>query len=244
MGLPLHPAEEVSDGPAGTHLVFTQAEPLQAVMGAAARQKGGETVSGDAGGLLRTTDGLLYVMLCDGMGSGPAASRESKLAVRLLEQFLRAGVQADTALKTLNAALALRSEEEGGFTTVDLLELDLFTGAAVLYKFGAAPTYLRRGTSVSRITGGALPAGLTDGERTAPDVTRLQLERGDLVVLVSDGVADARDDQWLRDALSAFDGTSPKDLALTLVDGQDGGTGPSDDRTALVLRLELREEHP
>ena len=240
LGTSLHPAEEEPPVGAGEHLVFTQAEPFQAVMGAAARQKGGETVSGDAGGLLRTPEGLLYVMLCDGMGSGPAASRESKLAVRLLEQFLRAGVQADTALKTLNAALALRSEEEGGFTTVDLLELDLFTGAAALYKFGAAPTYLRRGGSVSRVTGAALPAGLTDGERVAPDLTRLQLEAGDTVVLVSDGVADPREDQWLRDVLAAFDGESPKDLARALVDAQVGREGPADDRTALVLRLDRR----
>ena len=240
LGVSLHAAEEES--PIGTreHLVFTQAEPLQAVMGAAARQKGGETVSGDAGGLLRTPEGFLYVMLCDGMGSGSAASRESKLAVRLLEQFLRAGVQAETALKTLNAALALRSEEEGGFTTVDLLELDLFTGAAALYKFGAAPTYLRRGPSVSRITGAALPAGLTDGERIAPDITRLQLESGDVVVMVSDGVADQREDQWLRDALAAFDGESPKDLARALVSANVDEHGPLDDRTALVVRLSAR----
>lgn len=236
----LHAAKEESPIGTGEHLVFTQAEPLQAIMGAAARQKGGETVSGDAGGLLRTPEGLLYVMLCDGMGSGPAASRESKLAVRLLEQFLRAGVQAETALKTLNAALALRSEEEGGFTTVDLLELDLFTGAAALYKFGAAPTYLRRGPSVSRITGVSLPAGLTDGERIAPDITRLQLESGDVVVMVSDGVVDQREDQWLRDALAAFDGESPKDLARDLVSTNVDEHGPQDDRTALVVRLSAR----
>ena len=57
---------------------------------------------------------------------------------------------------------------------------------------------------MSRVTGTALPAGLTDGERATPDVTRLQLEAGDTVVLVSDGVADGREDQWLRDALAAL----------------------------------------
>ena len=86
-------------------------------------------------------DGL-YILLCDGMGSGVAASRESKLAIRLLERFLKAGVDPESALKTLNSALALRNEEEGGFTTVDLLRLDLFTGEGALYKFGAAPTYI------------------------------------------------------------------------------------------------------
>ena len=38
-------------------LVFTQAEPLRAIMGAAARQKEGETVSGDAGALFRSAGG-------------------------------------------------------------------------------------------------------------------------------------------------------------------------------------------
>ena len=47
---------------------------------------------------------------------------------KLLEQFLQAGVETEHALVTLNSALALRGEEAGGFTTVDLLQVDLFTG--------------------------------------------------------------------------------------------------------------------
>ena len=34
----------------------------------------------------------------------------------------------------LSSALALRGEETGGFTTVDLLQLDLFTGEGELFK--------------------------------------------------------------------------------------------------------------
>ncbi|WP_295632312.1 SpoIIE family protein phosphatase [uncultured Intestinimonas sp.] len=235
------PEEGAASGENGgpERLVFTQAEPLRAVMGAAARQKDGETVSGDAGALFRSASGKVYVLLCDGMGSGPEASRESRLAVRLLEKFLRAGVEAETALKTLNSALALRNEESGGFTTVDLLEVDLFTGEAALYKLGAAPTYVRRGSSVSRITGSALPAGLAAGDRVAPDISRLRLEAGDLVVLVSDGVTTGREDQWLRSALAAFHEGSPKDLARTLVSPEEGEKA-ADDRTALVVRIDAR----
>ena len=221
-------------------LVFTQAEPLRAIMGAAARQKEGETVSGDAGALFRSAGGRVYILLCDGMGSGPEASRESRLAVRLLEKFLQAGVEAETALKTLNSALALRNEESGGFTTVDLLEVDLFTGEAALYKLGAAPTYIRRGSSVSRITGSALPAGLAAGDRVVPDVSRLRLEAGDLVVLVSDGVTTGREDQWLRAALAEFTQGTPKDLARTLVTPGEGEKA-ADDRTALVVQIVRRE---
>lgn len=244
LGLPLRAPEERPEENPGSpldRLVFAQAEPLQALMGVAARRKNGETVSGDAGAFFRTDSGLLYVLLCDGMGSGPEASRDSRLAIRLLERFLKAGVDPEWALRTLNSALALRSEEEGGFTTVDLLQLDLFTGEAALYKFGAAPTYLRRGASVNRVTGSALPAGLAAGDRVAPDVTRLRLEPGDLVVLASDGVADRGEDQWLRAALADFSGGSPKDLARELVSH---GSTPDDDRTALVMRVERRVGAP
>ncbi len=103
------------------------------------------------------------------MGSGSLAEQESALAVRLLEQFLRAGVRPENALRTLNSALALRNDEAaGGFTTIDLLRVDLFTGEAGVYKYGAAPTYVKKGYSVSRITGTALPAGLTAGEGGSP----------------------------------------------------------------------------
>ena len=54
-------------------LTLIQLEPLMAVAGVAARKKDGETVSGDAGTYFKREDGTLYVLLCDGMGSGPGA---------------------------------------------------------------------------------------------------------------------------------------------------------------------------
>ena len=233
-GLPLRALDEVRRD----RLVLVQSEPLMAVAGAAARRKDGQVVSGDTGAWFKHDDGSLYVLLCDGMGSGLPAQRESALAVRLLEQFLRAGIRPENALRTLSSALALRNdEEEGGFTTIDLLRVDLFTGEGAVYKYGAAPTYVKKGLSVSRICGTALPAGLTGGEGAAPDVTRLELGPGDWVVLVTDGVAGTQGDQWVRDALAAFGGDSPKDLAQALMDESGDKVGAGDDRTALVIKL-------
>lgn len=239
LGCPLREPELIHSETAD-RLVLTQAEPLMVVAGAAARQKEGETVSGDAGAWFRTPEGQIYILLCDGMGSGQDASRESKLAIHLLEQFLKAGVAPESALRTLNAALFLRSEEEGGFTTVDLLQVDLFTGVSALYKFGAAPTYLRRGKKVSRITGSALPAGLVSGSQAGPDVTRLVLSAGDVVVLVSDGVTVSAEDFWLREALASFDGNSPRELARALIETSGEKGEAADDRTALVVRITAR----
>ena len=209
-----------------------------AVAGVAAQKKSGETVSGDAGTYFKRPDGVLFLLLCDGMGSGPAANRESSLALRLLEEFLRAGVDTGHALATLASALALRGEESGGFTTVDLLQVDLFTGESELFKLGAAPTYVRQGQMVRRRAGSSLPAGLAGGSQ--PDVDRfpLHLAPGDWVIMASDGVCSAGEDSWLMERLRDFAGPSPKDLARDLL--TEGPSDAADDRTALVLRIDHR----
>ena len=66
-------------------------------------------------------------------------------------------------MKTLNAAMALRGAETGSFTTIDLITCRPETGEAAFFKYGAAPGYVKKGGTVRRITGGALPAGLRGG---------------------------------------------------------------------------------
>ena len=200
------------------------------------------TVKGDVHDIGKNI--VAVVMACNGfeikdLGVMVEPERIVEEAVRLLEQFLKAGVEAEQALVILNSALALRGEEEGGFTTVDLLQLDLFTGQAAIYKFGAAPTYVKKRDGIRRITGCSLPAGVTAQGNIRPDCTRLKLEPGDCVLMVSDGICGTREDDWLRERLAAFGGESPKELAGTLItEGPEEGA--TDDRTALVVRLVSR----
>ena len=219
-------------------LCLVEQEPFKAVAGVASRKKEGEMVSGDAGTYFKRFDGRVYLLLCDGMGSGEQASRESGLAIRLLEQFLLTGIPAEHALRTLASALALRGEETGGFTTVDLLEIDLFTGEGYLYKLGAAPTYVRQGDSIRRLSGSSLPAGLAGGKREEVDRFSLRLSPGDCVLMVSDGICGSGEDGWLMEQLRGYEGDSPRRLAARLVarSPQEG----TDDRTALVVRFERR----
>ena len=233
LGVPLR-VEEEGEG----SLALLQQEPLMALAGVAARKKSGETVSGDAGTYFKRSDGKLYLLLCDGMGSGPEANRESSLAVRLLEQLLQAGVSTRHALSTLSSALALRGEETGGFTTVDLLQIDLFSGEGELFKLGAAPTYVKKGSCVQRLSGTSLPAGLAEGDAAALDHFDLRLSPGDCILMVSDGICGTGDDGWLRERLEHFDGISPKDLARDLI--TQSPQEATDDRTALVVRIDKR----
>ncbi|MCD7829819.1 MAG: SpoIIE family protein phosphatase, partial [Clostridiales bacterium] len=222
----------------GQRLIFRQCPPLAATVAAAAKEKETGQPNGDNGLWFRDEDGVLWVVLCDGMGSGAGAARERKLLMTLLKDFLHAGVEPAAALTTLTGALSLRGEFGGGFTTVDLLQADLFNGSAALYKLGGAPAYLRKGGTLIRLTGSALPAGLEMDRESAPDVSRFRLAAGDLLLLVTDGITDGEGDDWLRAMLAQYRGESPRELAQAILASP--GAGREDDRTVVAVRFSDR----
>ena len=236
LGCPLREADS-----ARNMVRLAQREPLMAVAGVAAADREGQKISGDAGVWFKDAGGKLNFLLCDGMGSGLAARDDSDTALRLLEKFLRAGLEPEEALNTVGEALALRGEEQGGFTTVDLLQIDLFSGKGAVYKLGAAPTYLRRGGGVERLAGESLPAGVSAGASGGPDVFDVALDAGDCVLLMSDGIAAGGDDRWVRQLLADFDGLSPQELAGQILKESGVRTGAGDDRTVIAIKLDVRE---
>lgn len=169
-----------------------------------------------------------YVLLCDGMGTGAEAAEEAENASRLLRQMLAAGMPAQYALGSVNAHLALGSR--GGAVTLDLAEVRLDTGKASVYKWGAAPSYYVRRERVQRIGTAAPPPGLsvTDWREWA---SRLSLDRGEVLVLVSDGVEVGETPAWASLAENAPTG----ELAEQIL--REGGGSGEDDATVAVIRL-------
>ena len=140
-------------------------------------------------------------------------------------------------MKTLNDAMALRGAETGSFTTIDLVTCRPESGAATFYKYGAAPSYLKKGGTVRRITGGTLPAGLRGGG-IAPDVTRAPLKPGGFLVMVSDGVAEPDGDEWLQNLLAGWSGEDPQALANLVLKESIRREGLQDDCGVQVLYLD------
>lgn len=195
----------------------------------------GSRICGDQSAVFEV-GGTLYLLLCDGMGSGEIAHREAAMTVRLLRQFLQAGIQPVPALKTLNAAWQLRSETSGGFTTIDLLALQRQTGQAVLYKYGAAPSYRKHSGAVTRFAASALPAGLQDSA-TEPESIGFSLSGSSFFVMVSDGVADHHNDEWLQNLLAGWSGDDADRLCSLILSERRSRRDLDDDCAVLVLHL-------
>ena len=168
-----------------------------------------------------------YLLLCDGMGTGPEAAREAETAGGLLRRMIEGGFDAQDALQTLNALYILRGD--GGFSTVDLAQLSLVTGEGFLQKWGAAPSYLRSRLGVEKIGTASPPPGLGVGEAHRAECVRLSMRRGETLVLVSDGVSEQTALRALRSD------ASPEAIAARIVSRSDAEE--PDDRSAAVLRL-------
>lgn len=228
------------DNSRSDRLVLLEAEPLAVSVGVAAVKKEGEPVSGDRGTYFKTEQGVLCVLLSDGMGSGEAAARESISVVRMLERFLRSGVEPATAMKILNSVMLLRNGDNWGYATVDLMCIDLFTGQTGFYKYGAAPSFIRTGKSVRRVKGISMAAGILAGEGETPDVVRMRLRPGGVAIIASDGVVTREDDTWLRQILLDYDGGDTRELARSVIRQAGQLYGYSDDMTVLAVRVEER----
>ena len=171
-----------------------------------------------------------YVLLCDGMGTGAGAAKESREAAELLERLLRSGFPAEYALRSLNSLAVLR--ELGGCTTVDLVRLQLDTGRGTLYKWGAASSYLLKNGQLRKIGTASPPPGLS--VQTRETVDRLSLGGGEVLILLSDG---AGEDRLLRTPWTAPE-PSPGALAAAILER---GALEGDDATAAVVRLVISD---
>lgn len=230
--VPLRTASDRDDG----RVVLMEAEQLTASVGTACAKRRGRGVSGDGSCAFTTDDGKLCVILSDGMGTGKEAGEMSRASINALADFMRAGVEASTAIGLLESLMMMKNETDVVSATVDMLVLDLMSGETQLYKCGSAPTYLRRREGVKRVKAGGFAPGLAPVGENNTELTKLKMQGGDIAVIISDGVLGGEDDGWLCTAIENDSG-SPRDLARRLAEMSAARFGASDDVTVLTVAV-------
>lgn len=181
-------------------------------------------------------DGKFYMLISDGMGSGREAALTASIAAMFLERMLTAGASMETALKMLNRLI--RAGERECFATVDLAEIDLKTGEARFVKSGAAPSFVIRDGSLYRLQSKTVPVGII--RALDAEMIKFNVEEGDTVVMLSDGVAKSFEEcPWLLDMLTSDEDVLVGDagLAAEKIVRSAAERGSADDITAGIIRI-------
>ncbi len=195
-------------------LVFKEEVRYSVLSGVAKAIKEGEAFSGDNHTLKEYHYGNFVGAISDGMGSGAGACRDSQQLIELLEKLLEAGFSLESTAEMLNDLLLIQTE--GTRTaTLDVCEINLYSGHSTFIKAGAAASYIKRGKYVKRILENTLPLGLFSDARQSRKT--IDLKEGDYVILLSDGVQDCfleeENKEYLEDRIGMMHYENPKEMA-------------------------------
>ncbi len=168
-----------------TEFIFYEDTRFRTVQGIARQKKEDAAISGDNFSFLEMDNGNLLLGLSDGMGSGSSACKESEMVLDLVERFLEAGFSVETAIRMMNSAMVMKGADDI-YSSMDLCQVNLYSGRATLYKIGASSTFIKSGERVECIASQTLPVGA----QAAVDIEiqEISLKSGDFVVMMTDGV--------------------------------------------------------
>lgn len=198
-----------------------------------------EEISGDTATAFESNNGYFYSLISDGMGSGSEAKETSGFVADFMTRALEFTPEGHTVLKILNHNIRHKHRECSA--TLDLFSVDLFRGDAEFLKSGAAPSYVKRGSSIFRIKSKTAPLGLlksVDAEKI-----KIELEGEDYIIMLSDGIAQsAEDTPWLLDLLSKPPKRNLKEYADHILSTALKNLPRNDDMTVLVTRVVKKKD--
>ncbi|MTV48500.1 SpoIIE family protein phosphatase [Heliobacillus mobilis] len=243
LGKPIMVGKTDCHSTAACYFGLFPAQPYRLNVAVAQTPRYGSAVAGDSTGYWDGPGGRKVVALSDGSGVGPRAARESASTLSMLEHLCRVGIFPGEALHSVNSLVALATEEES-FATVDMAVIDVSTAEAEIFKLGASPSYLKRGQRVQIVQNSSLPLGIL--KNLEVESINLSLLPGDRLILVSDGIFDARRElnsqDWLIPLLEQLTLDDAKELAQRILQEalQHNDGKAKDDATVVVIDLQGR----
>ncbi len=228
-----NPTFDLSDS-ANLVMKLTRSQIISAEYAQCCSSKQQDNVNGDTVCFFETDSGYFYSVICDGMGSGKTAAATSRLSCVFLEKLLSAGTRKNVCLEMLNNLLLSKNDET--FSTVDVLEIDKLNSTAHFLKAGAAPSFVLRNSKLYKISSETPPVGIIHS--FCAEGTKFSLEKGDVIIMVSDGIIQNGDDDiWLSEMIRLDTCNEPALLASELIEKAAVINSRRDDCSACVIKI-------
>lgn len=197
--------------------------------------------AGDAYEVFFVHDGLVAVLLSDGMGQDIQAYHESRKVIRLMKECLNRKMNPETAMHTLHYIMSLNGLDDM-YATLDLALIDLQEGRLWAWKAGSMSTYIQRGDQFFTLESQAVPVGFLPSPST--EAKNEALKAGDVIVMVTDGVFNGDlslqlQEQALCGILERYQDSSCERIAERIFNELAAEfQSNEDDRTVLVLKID------
>jgi stage II sporulation protein E len=235
-------ASDISVGRSAELLEEGQVEELFALeIGLSSTKKNRSEMSGDTSTYTKLQDGKYLIGLSDGMGTGKEAKKNSRAVIELLGKLLNTGFEKDMAIELVNSVMLLKQEDDM-YATLDVAIFDSVSGNTEFIKVSACPTFIKKGENIDVIKSLTLPVGTLDDIDI--DLYDKNLEEDDLIVMVTDGILESRQDleqkeTWIIGLLKNINTNNPQRIAdIILQEAVDNGFGvPVDDMTVIVSKV-------
>lgn len=204
-------------------------------------------IGGDFYTSINLENGKQGIVVGDVSGKGAPAAMAGALAVGLLEAYAPAYADPETLLARLNKDLHTRFLDNYINVACCYLILDTASLRLTVANAGAVYPYLRRNGSLSEVDVVGIPLGMWPEYHYASQL--LSLHPGDLLLLSSDGLIEARNEQGelfgferlQAELMNLPDGISAQEAVNRLVETVKrftNGTDLHDDLTLLIVRVE------
>ena len=200
-------------------------------------------VGGDFYDFLKLETGELFGVLADVSGKGISASLLSSMLLGCLQMQLRAGLPVNEAVNRLNRFLCEKSSS-GRFVTMFLLTVSS-EGRGKYISAGHNPSYLFRAAKqeIEELGSNNMIVGAFSYASYQPD--SLQLEKGDVLVVYSDGLTEAENphgemlgEERVKDVIRREAPSGSKHLEQKLLETIQrftGGRSQTDDITLMII---------
>jgi sigma-B regulation protein RsbU (phosphoserine phosphatase) len=183
--------------------------------------KPANTVGGDFYDILPQPDGRVIVALGDVAGKASPAALLMALLLAMMRTLVDEGLTIAQLVSRLNTQIG-RHAPASRFITLFVASYDPRTGEMEFVNAGQTPPLLRRQNgTVERLMTGGIALGLFEGSKY--ESGRARLERGDALVMYSDGITEAEDpsgqpfdEAGLERTLALYPGAFPNASAASI----------------------------
>lgn len=222
-----------------TFIVFKEKAVYKIISGYAQRSLKAGNLCGDTAKIFTSNFNFFNALISDGMGTGSRAAIDSTMTASIVEKLICSDFSFKSALRLVNCALIMKSTDES-ISTLDAVQINPYNGLACFYKAGGAISFIRQGDSITVIEKASLPMGIIRNITVVTEERRLK--RGDIVLLVSDGVT-SQDCGWINDELLAWSKSDMQALAshIASLARLRSDKGSRDDISVVAIRVDRGE---